>query len=124
MSASQSPVKPVVGPSARMLGLPPYALATVLQARDEKRRQGVDVIDLGVGNPDMRPPRVAIETLKAALDDPAVQNHRYPSFNGLPEFRAAIAGWYGRRFGVALDPSCPISRPLRPGRRGAQRRSA
>src|SRR5687768_10190106 len=88
MSASQSTVKPVLGPSERMRGLPPYALATVLQARDEKRRQGVDVIDLGVGNPDLRPPRVAIETLTSALDDPNVQNHRYPTFNGLPEFRA------------------------------------
>ena len=105
MSASQSPVKPVLGPSERILNLPPYTLATVLQARDEKVRQGVDVIDLGVGNPDMRPPRQAIEALKAALDDPRVQNHRYPSFNGLPEFRAAVADWYRGRFGVTLDPT-------------------
>jgi len=105
MSASQSPVKPLLGPSERIQNLPPYALATVLQARDEKVRQGVDVIDLGVGNPDMRPPRLAIETLKAALDDPRVQNHRYPSFNGLPEFRGAIAEWYRDRFGVTVDPA-------------------
>ena len=105
MSASQSPVKPVLGPSERMLGLPPYTLATVLQARDEKVRQGVDVIDLGVGNPDLRPPQQAIDALKAALDDPRVQNHRYPSFNGLPEFRGAVAGWYRDRFGVTVDPA-------------------
>jgi LL-diaminopimelate aminotransferase len=105
MSASQSPVKPVLGPSERMRGLPPYALAAVLQARDEKLRQGVDVIDLGVGNPDMRPPRLVIDALEAALEDPLVQNHRYPSFNGLPEFRAAVARWYAGRFGVTLDPS-------------------
>lgn len=105
MSASQSPVKPVLGPSDRMLGLPPYALATVLQARDEKVRQGVDVIDLGVGNPDMRPPQRAIDALKTALDDPRVQNHRYPSFNGLPEFRGAVTDWYQGRFGVTLDPA-------------------
>jgi LL-diaminopimelate aminotransferase len=105
MSTSQSPVKPVLGPSERIKNLPPYTLATVLQARDEKVRQGVDVIDLGVGNPDLRPPRVVIETLKAALDDPRVQNHRYPSFNGLPEFRAAIADWYRGRFGVTVDPA-------------------
>jgi LL-diaminopimelate aminotransferase len=105
MSTSQSPVKPVLGPSERILNLPPYTLATVLQARDEKVRQGVDVIDLGVGNPDLRPPRVVTETLKAALDDPRVQNHRYPSFNGLPEFRAAIADWYRGRFGVTVDPA-------------------
>jgi len=105
MSTSQSPVKPVLGPSDRMLSLPPYALATVLQARDEKLRQGTDVIDLGVGNPDMRPPRQAIDALVAALEDPRVQNHRYPSFNGLPEFRAAVAEWYQARFGVGLDPA-------------------
>lgn len=105
MSASQSPVKPVFGPSERILNLPPYTLATVLQARDEKVRQGVDVIDLGVGNPDLRPPQLTIDALKAALDDPKIQNHRYPSFNGLPEFRAAIADWYRKRFEVTLDPA-------------------
>ena len=105
MSASQSPVKPVLGASERVRNLPPYALAAVLQARDEKLRQGVDVIDLGVGNPDLRPPRPVIEALKAALDDPRVQNHRYPSFNGLPEFRGAVSDWYRERFGVSLDPA-------------------
>jgi LL-diaminopimelate aminotransferase len=85
--------------------VPPYALAQVFQARDEKVREGVDVIDLGVGNPDMRPPQRAIDALKAALDDPHVQNHRYPSFNGLPEFRAGIASWYRSRFGVTIDPA-------------------
>ena len=105
MSSSQSPVKPVLEPAERLKHLPPYTLAKVLQDRDEKIHQGVDVIDLGVGNPDLRPPRLAVETLKAALDDPAVQNHRYPSFNGLPEFRAGIAQWYGKRFGVDLDPA-------------------
>jgi LL-diaminopimelate aminotransferase len=97
-------VKAVFSPSDRLRDLPPYALAQVFASRDEKLRQGVDVIDLGVGNPDIRPPRHAIETLKAALDDPDVQNHRYPSFNGLPEFRAAVAYWYRSRFGVPVDP--------------------
>ncbi len=109
MSSSQSPVKPALEPAERFLNLPTYTLAKVLQDRDEKIRQGVDVIDLGVGNPDMRPPQIAIDTLKAALDDSKVQNHRYPSFNGLTEFRAAIAGWYQRRFGVALDPATEAS---------------
>jgi len=105
MSSSQSPVKPALEPADRFKSLPVYTLARVLQDRDERIRQGADVIDLGVGNPDMRPPQLAIDTLKAALEDPKVQNHRYPSFNGLPEFRAAIAGWYQRRFGVAVDPA-------------------
>ncbi|HTK30822.1 MAG TPA: aminotransferase class I/II-fold pyridoxal phosphate-dependent enzyme [Candidatus Saccharimonadaceae bacterium] len=106
MSSSQSPVKPVLAPSDRLNNVPPYTLAKVFQDRDEKIRQGVDVIDLGVGNPDMRPPQLAIDALKAALDDPNVQNHRYPSFNGLPEFRAGIATWYQGRFGVRVDPAC------------------
>src|SRR5262245_14968235 len=105
MSTSQSPVKPRLEPASRLLHLPPYALARVLQASDEKVKQGVDVIDLGVGNPDLRPPALAIETLEAALRDPQVQNHRYPSFNGLPELRAAFARFYARRFGVTVDPA-------------------
>jgi LL-diaminopimelate aminotransferase len=104
MSSSQSPVKPVLAPSQRLLNVAPYALAKVFQDRDEKVRQGVDVIDLGVGNPDLRPPDRAIAALKEAVDDPVAENHRYPSFNGLPEFRAGIAEWYRKRFGVDVNP--------------------
>jgi LL-diaminopimelate aminotransferase len=103
MSSSQSPVKPRLAASDRLLNVPPYALAKLFQDRDSKLRQGVDVLDLGVGNPDIRPPHVALDALQAALLDPKVQNHRYPSFNGLPEFRASVAGWYQRRFGVSVD---------------------
>ncbi|MEO5618538.1 MAG: aminotransferase class I/II-fold pyridoxal phosphate-dependent enzyme [Candidatus Eisenbacteria bacterium] len=85
------------------MNVPPYALAKVFQDRDAKLRQGVDVIDLGVGNPDIRPPAHAVTALTDALNDPQVQNHRYPSFNGLPEFRAGISQWYRTRFGVAID---------------------
>jgi LL-diaminopimelate aminotransferase len=95
----------VIAPSDRLENLPPYSLARVFQDRDAKIRQGVDVIDLGVGNPDLRPPQLAVDALKAALDDPAVQNHRYPSFPGLPEFRAAVASFYRTRFGVTVDPA-------------------
>ena len=105
MSSSQSTVKPTLTPSDRLSNVPAYALAQVFQDRDEKIRQGVDVIDLGVGNPDIRPPRLAVESLQRALDDPAVQNHRYPSFNGLPEFRAGVAQWYRSRFAVDIDPA-------------------
>ena len=105
MSSSQSPVKPLLAASQRLANVPAYALARVFQIRDEKARQGVDVIDLGVGNPDMRPPQRAIEALEAAMRDPAIQNHRYPSFDGLPEFRAGISSWYQSRFGVAIEPA-------------------
>jgi len=103
MSAGQTTAQKKFTASHRLLGLPPYALARVFQARDAQVAKGVDVIDLGVGNPDIRPPDLAVDALKAALDDPAIQNHRYPSFDGLPEFRRGIAAWYGRRFGVTLD---------------------
>src|SRR5438552_8436289 len=109
MSTSQSPVKSGLEPAERFKTLPTYTLARVLQDRDDKLRQGIDVIDLGVGNPDLRPSKLAIDALKAALDDPTVQNHRYPSFNGLPEMRAAIADWYGRRFSVSVDPATETS---------------
>jgi LL-diaminopimelate aminotransferase len=108
MTEAQVQPRQILEASERLKNVATYTLAQVFAARDEKIRQGVDVIDLGVGNPDLRPPRVAIDTLKQALDDPEVQNHRYPSFDGLPEFRAAIAGWYRRRFGVPLDPASQV----------------
>jgi LL-diaminopimelate aminotransferase len=74
----------------------------------QSSRRGVDVIDLGVGNPDMRPAPRIVEALEAALDDKGKPNHRYPSFNGLPEFRRSIAAWYDRRFGVRLDPDTEV----------------
>ncbi len=94
--------------SDRLNNVAPYALAKVFASRDAKLAQGVDVIDLGVGNPDMRPAPHIIAALEAALDDPKVQNHRYPSFNGLPELRRAIAHWYESRFGVQLDPETEV----------------
>lgn len=103
MSTSQSPVNAALAASERLLNVPPYALAKVFQDRDAQIRAGRDVIDLGVGNPDIRPPALAIDSLVQALNDPQVQNHRYPSFNGLPEFRAGIAQWYHTRFGVRVD---------------------
>ena len=94
--------------SQRLDNLAPYALARVFAARDAKIAEGVDVIDLGVGNPDMRPAPHIVQALKDALDDPKQQNHRYPSFTGLPEFRREIAAWYGRRFGVMLNPETEV----------------
>src|SRR5262245_12677295 len=105
MSSMQPGVKHVLAPSDRLENLPAYTLAKVFQDRDAKVRQGADVIDLGVGNPDLRPPQHAIDALKAALDDTTVENHRYPSFAGLPEFRAAVASFYKARFGVSIDPA-------------------
>lgn len=89
----------------RLGRLKPYPFAALNLARDAAVRDGMDVIDMGVGNPDMRPHPRIIEELKAALDDMEHQNHRYPPFQGIPEFREAIARYYKTRFGVDIDPA-------------------
>jgi len=94
--------------SDRLNNVAPYALAKVFANRDAKLAQGVDVIDLGVGNPDMRPAPGVIDSLKAALDDVKKPNHRYPAFAGLPEFRRSIANWYQRRFDITLNPDTEV----------------
>src|ERR1041385_4372435 len=95
-------------PARRMQALRPNTLARVVAASDEKRRQGVALIDFGLGNPDLRPAPHVIAAMHAALDDTAQENHRYPGFAGLPEFRRAIAAWYDRRFGVRVDPATEV----------------
>jgi LL-diaminopimelate aminotransferase len=95
-------------PSQRLQNLGVYALAKVFAARDAETARGVDLIDLGVGNPDRRPPDQVVSALKAALDDTQYQNHRYPAFGGMPAFREAIARWYKGRFDVDLDPTTEV----------------
>ena len=89
----------------RLGRLAPYPFAALNMARDAAVKAGMDVIDMGVGNPDMRPHPRIIEEFKAALDDMEHQNHRYPPFHGIPEFREAIARYYKTRFGVDIDPA-------------------
>ncbi len=86
----------------RVTSLPPYAFAEVDRVKLELRRAGEDVIDLGFGNPDVPSPRVAVEKLVAAAQDP--RNHRYSASRGIPNLRKAICDLYARRFGVELDP--------------------
>jgi len=86
----------------RLDNLPPYLFARIDEMKDEKRRAGVDVIDLGVGDPDLPTPPHIVETLCTAARDPA--NHHYPSYLGLPTYREAVASWYKGRFGVTADP--------------------
>ena len=87
----------------RIRKLPPYLFAEIDRKKQEKIDQGVDVIDLGVGDPDMPTPEPIVEAAKKALEKP--ENHRYPSYVGMMAFREAVARWYKRRFGVDLDPS-------------------
>ena len=85
----------------RVEQLPPYLFRGIAQLIESKRAEGVDVISFGIGDPDLPTPTHILESLKRAADDPV--NHRYPESDGLPELRAAVARWYRRRHGVALD---------------------
>ena len=90
----------------RVQQLPPYLFAAISRMIEEKRSQGVDVISLGIGDPDLPTPPHLIERLQQAATDPA--NHRYPESAGLPELREAIARWYASRHGVTLDPETEV----------------
>ena len=97
---------PAHGKADRLKRLPPYLFVEIDKAKRALLAEGKDVIDLGVGDPDLPTPPHIIARLKATADDPA--NHRYSFTEGIAELRAAIARWYGRRFGVSLDPQTEI----------------
>ena len=86
----------------RVEQLPPYLFARISELIAAQRAAGVDVISLGIGDPDLPTPPHILDSLREAAGDPA--NHRYPETEGLPEFRAAVARWYQTRHGVTLDP--------------------
>jgi LL-diaminopimelate aminotransferase len=90
----------------RLSKIPPYLFAEIDRKVQEKKKAGVDVISLGIGDPDLPTPPRIVHVLQEAAADPA--NHRYASYFGLPELRQAIADWYGDRSGVTLDPSTEI----------------
>jgi LL-diaminopimelate aminotransferase len=90
----------------RILDLPPYLFAELDRTVEAKRATGVDVISLGVGDPDLPTPRHVVEALQEAAEDPAT--HRYPSYYGMPALRLAIAGRYRERFGVEVDPDTEV----------------
>jgi len=92
--------------SARLDQVPPYLFAELERKITQKRREGVDVISLGIGDPDLPTPEPVIAALAEAARDPAT--HQYPTNHGSDEFRAAVADFYGDRFGVELDPSAEI----------------
>jgi alanine-synthesizing transaminase len=87
---------------ARLDRLPPYVFATVNQIKMEARRAGQDIIDLGMGNPDLGTPPHIVDKLVEAAQKP--QNHRYSASMGITRLRMAIADWYQRRFDVPIDP--------------------
>src|ERR1700738_4059492 len=96
-----------VHPGAARLGkTPPYLFAEIDRKVQEKKKAGIDVISLGIGDPDLPTPKRIVSVLQEAAADPA--NHRYPSYFGLAELREAIAGWYRDRFDVGLEPNAEI----------------
>lgn len=90
----------------RIGSLPPYAFAEVNRRKAEVRQSGVDVIDLGFGNPDLASPDQAVETLVREAREPS--NHRYSSSRGIQDLRNALADRYARRFSVDLDPDTEV----------------
>jgi len=92
--------------STRIKDLPPYLFAELDRKKEGVRARGVDIIDLGVGDPDRPTPKRIVDRMKRETAVPA--NHQYPSYEGLLSFRSAAANWYRRRFGVSLDPSSEV----------------
>jgi len=88
--------------SSRLSKIGPYFFSEFNRRREELKAEGVDVINLGVGDPDLPPPEHVLDALANAVRDPRA--HRYPPFGGTREFREAVAIWYRRRFNVAVDP--------------------
>ncbi|MBF0549102.1 MAG: LL-diaminopimelate aminotransferase [Deltaproteobacteria bacterium] len=87
--------------SDRIKNLPPYLFMEIDRLKEQVRSKGVDIIDLGVGDPDLPTPAHIIKSLARSAADPA--NHRYPSYSGMNEFNKVVADWYLRRFGVKAD---------------------
>ena len=89
--------------AARIKTLPPYLFAAIDKMKQEAIARGVDIINLGIGDPDLPTPAPIIDSLAKAAKDP--KHHQYPSYEGMLSFRKAVAGWYKRRFNVTLDPA-------------------
>ena len=90
----------------RINDLPPYVFTVIDQLKLQARRNNVDVIDLGFGNPDIPSPEIAVEKLAEAARN--ARNHRYSASRGIPKLRLAVSNLYLRRFGVELDPEIEI----------------
>jgi len=87
----------------RIKRLPPYVFAVVTELKSKMRRAGEDVIDLGMGNPDLPTPKHIVDKLIEAARNP--RNHRYSLSRGIPKLRQAICSWYKRKYDVDLDPN-------------------
>jgi LL-diaminopimelate aminotransferase len=93
-------------PSKRLERIPPYLFAELERKIREKKAQGIDVISLGIGDPDTPTPALVVDALRDAATDPGT--HQYPANRGRDEFRQAVARFYDNRFGVQLDPETEV----------------
>ena len=95
-----------IEPADRVKQLPPYLFAEIDAMKREVKKRGIDVLDFGVGDPDLPTPDFIVKALQEAFQQ---QNyHRYPSYSGSNEFRCIIAEWFKNRFSVSLDPEKEI----------------
>jgi LL-diaminopimelate aminotransferase len=92
--------------ASRMANLPPYLFAEIDRKKAAKQAEGVDVISLGIGDPDMPTPQRIVDAMAVAITNP--KNHQYPAYAGSKPYRAACAEWTRRRFGVDLDPDTEV----------------
>ncbi len=90
-------------PSANLSKLPPYLFAELDRKIAEAKARGVDIINLGIGDPDLPTPAVVVEAMREAVKDPAT--HNYSPYSGTVEFRQSAADWMKKRFGVTVDPA-------------------
>jgi LL-diaminopimelate aminotransferase len=98
---SESQKRQSTEPAARLDAIPPYMFAELERKIEEKADAGIEVISLGIGDPDLPTYRYVVDAMREAVGDPST--HRYPSNRGRPEFREAFADFYRRRFGVEID---------------------
>ncbi|HEU4945391.1 MAG TPA: LL-diaminopimelate aminotransferase [Solirubrobacterales bacterium] len=104
---AETTAKPGIGaPSKRLEAMPPYKFQELERTIAEKRAAGIDVISLGIGDPDQPTYSHVVSAMREAVADPA--NHQYPSNRGREEFRQAFSEFYDRRFGVEIDPESEV----------------
>src|ERR1700690_2560552 len=93
-------------PAARLQLIPPYLFKEIDEKKEQVRARGVDIIDLGVGDPDLPTPRFIVDKMIEVVQDP--KTHHYPAYSGMNDFREAVARWYQGRFAVDLDPESEV----------------
>lgn len=95
-----------IEPAERITALPTYLFASLDKMKQDAISKGIDIINLGVGDPDIPAPSNIVERLRESVKDQ--KNHQYPSYEGMLSFREAVASWYKRRFSVKLDPCAEV----------------